>query len=346
MPNKDGEEGVYMKVVAGIDIGGTKCAVSFARPGQEGVEILSKVRMKSKRGFEEAMQTFIEVLRDELADHPQWELAAIGISCGGPLDSRRGLVLSPPNLPDWDGVDCFTPLRRAFGVPVALQNDADACALAEWRWGAGRGCSDMVFLTFGTGMGAGLILGGRLYIGSRNLAGEVGHVRLAETGPEGYGKEGSFEGFCSGGGIARLGRQEAERAIREGNPPLFCRTLEELPQVTAKSIAQALEQGDPLALSIYQTVGRYLGRGLAMLIDVLNPELIVIGSIYGRQRDVLEPVMREEIAKEALSASAKSCRIEPAGLGEMVGDYAALSVAFQALEEARRTVLLRKSKIS
>lgn len=335
-----------MKVVAGIDIGGTKCAISFARPEQKGVEILRKVRMESERSFERAMQEFIGIIREELAAHPDWELTAIGISCGGPLDSRRGLVLSPPNLPEWDGVDCFTPLRRAFGVPVALQNDADACALAEWRWGAGRGCSDMVFLTFGTGMGAGLILGGKLYIGSHNLAGEVGHVRLAENGPEGYGKEGSFEGFCSGGGIARLGKQEAKRAIREGKPPMFCRTEEELPQVTAKSIAQALEQGDPLALSIYQTVGRYLGRGLSMLIDVLNPELIVIGSIYGRQREVLEPVMREEIAREALSASARACRIEPAGLGEMVGDYAALSVAFQALEEARRTMVLRKNKIS
>lgn len=335
-----------MKVVAGIDIGGTKCAVSVAQREAEGIKILGKVRMKTEKDFNRAMEQFIHTLREMLGDHPEWELSSIGISCGGPLDSRRGLVLSPPNLPDWDGVDCFTPLRRAFGVPVALQNDADACALAEWRWGAGRGCSDMIFLTFGTGMGAGLILGGKLYIGSRNLSGEVGHVRLAEDGPEGYGKKGSFEGFCSGGGIARLGRKEAERAIREGNPPLFCRALDDLPRVTARSIAQALEQGDPLALSIYRTVGRYLGRGLAMLIDILNPELIVIGSIYGRQRDVLEPVMREEIRREALSSSAQACRIEPAGLGEMVGDYAALSVAFQALEEARRTMVLRKNKIS
>lgn len=335
-----------MKVVAGIDIGGTKCAVSFARCQESGIEILEKVRMKTEKEFQRSMREFIRIIQDTLDEHPEWELVSIGLSCGGPLDSRRGLVLSPPNLPDWDGVDCFTPLRRVFGVPVALQNDADACALAEWRWGAGRGCSDMVFLTFGTGMGAGLILGGKLYIGSRNLAGEVGHVRLAESGPQGYGKEGSFEGFCSGGGIARLGRQEAEKAIREGNPPLFCPTMEDLSRVTAKSIAQALEKGDPLALSIYRTVGRYLGRGLAMLIDVLNPELIVIGSIYGRQREVLEPVMRAEIQKEAFSASAAACRIEPAGLGEMVGDYAALSVAFQALEEARCTMVLRRSKIS
>ena len=133
-----------MKVVAGIDIGGTKCAVSFARCQESGIEILEKVRMKTEKEFQRSMREFIRIIQDTLDEHPEWELVSIGLSCGGPLDSRRGLVLSPPNLPDWDGVDCFTPLRRVFGVPVALQNDADACALAEWRWGAGRGCSDMV----------------------------------------------------------------------------------------------------------------------------------------------------------------------------------------------------------
>lgn len=332
-----------IQVVAGIDIGGTKCAVSFARYQEDTIEILEKTRMESGKGFQAAMNRFIRAIQNALDSHKDWELAAIGISCGGPLDSRKGLVLAPPNLPGWDGVDCFTPLKEAFGVPVALQNDADACALAEWKWGAGRDTSNMIFLTFGTGMGAGLILDGRLYIGSRNLAGEVGHVRLAEDGPEGYGKPGSFEGFCSGGGIARLGRMEAERAIRAGNPPLFCKTLEDLPGVSAKTIAEALEAGDPLALSIYQTVGRYLGRGLAMLMDILDPEVIVVGSIYGRQREVLEPVMREEIAREALSRTARECRVVPAGLGELVGDYAALSVGFKALEDSRKMLHVIRS---
>jgi glucokinase len=191
----------------------------------------------------------------------------------------------------------------------------------------------MVFLTCGTGMGAGLILDGKLYTGAGNLAGEAGHIRLAEDGPPGYGKRGSFEGFCSGGGIARLGRAEAERALDEGRPPLFCPRREDLEGISARSIAGALEQGDPLALSIYRAAARRLGQGIALIIDLLNPELVVLGSIYVRQQKVLEGPMREEIAREALSPSAALCRILPAGLGERVGDYAALSVGANALKE-------------
>ncbi|MDF2716271.1 MAG: hypothetical protein K0R28_3196 [Paenibacillus sp.] len=192
----------------------------------------------------------------------------------------------------------------------------------------------MIFLTFGTGMGAGLILDGRLYSGVNDMAGEVGHIRLAEDGPVGYGKAGSFEGFCSGGGIARLARKEAEAAIRAGRPPAFCPGLEQLDAITAKSVGEAAGQGDELALHIYRTVGRKLGRGLAMLVDLLNPEMIVIGSIYGRMRSILEPLALEELRSEALSVSLEVCRVVPAGLGEQVGDLAGLSVALNVLESS------------
>ena len=218
-------------------------------------------------------------------------------------------------------------------MPVMLQNDADACALAEWRMGAGKGCQNMIFLTFGTGMGAGLILNGRLYSGTNNLAGEVGHIRLEKDGPMGYGKRGSFEGFCSGGGIADLGRRRAREALDKGNPPLFCQREEELADVSAKSIAEAMEQGDLLAAEIFDTVGEFLGRGLSLLIDILNPERIVIGSIYARQKEALEKRMMEVIEEEALKASAGVCRILPASLGEQIGDYAAVSVGIKAYEE-------------
>ena len=122
-------------------------------------------------------------------------ICAIGISCGGPLDCARGRILSPPNLPGWDEVPVVSRLADRFGVPVRLANDADACALAEWRFGAGRGTQNMIFLTFGTGLGAGLILDGRLYRGASSSAGEVGHIRMAVDGPLGYGKRGSLEGL-------------------------------------------------------------------------------------------------------------------------------------------------------
>lgn len=326
-----------MQIVAGIDIGGTKCAVSFAEFGNEQIVFLDKVRVETKtEDFEEAVREFIAIIRGRLEANPQWQLCSIGISCGGPLDAARGVIQAPPNLPRWEEADIFTPLKKAFGVPIMLQNDADACALAEWSIGAGKGCRNMIFLTFGTGMGAGLILNEELYAGTNSLAGEVGHIRLAEDGPLGYGKHGSFEGFCSGGGIADLGRRKAQKAIEAGNPPLFCRSLADLSGVSAKSIAEAREQGDPLAAEIFDIVGEYLGRGLSVLIDILNPERIVIGSIYARQKDSLDPHMLAAIGREALEDSRKVCRIVPASLGEQIGDYAAVSVGMKAYRDLYR----------
>lgn len=323
-----------MQIVVGIDIGGTKCAVSFAKYGGNEIEFLDKVKVETKtEDFDAAMEEFIEIIHERLRKNPSWKLCSIGISCGGPLDAKEGMILAPPNLPKWDQADVFTPLKKAFGVPVMIQNDADACALAEWSMGAGKGCKNMIFLTFGTGMGAGLILNNELYSGSNSLAGEVGHVRLAEAGPYGYGKNGSFEGFCSGGGIANLGRMRAEEALKAGQPPLFCKDEKELADISAKTIADAMEQGDTLAEEIFDTVGEYLGRGLSVLIDILNPEMIVIGSIYARQKERLDRKMTEFISKEALDVSGKNCRIVPASLGEQIGDYAAISVGIKAYQD-------------
>ncbi|GAA3407965.1 ROK family protein [Paenibacillus hodogayensis] len=321
-----------MTLLGGVDIGGTKCAVTLGEAEEGVVRIVRKEQFPTPVAPEETIARLRELLAAHLAEYNGGTLEAIGISCGGPLDSRSGLVLSPPNLPSWDRIDCVTPFKEQFGVPTALQNDANACALAEWKWGAGKGTRNMVFLTFGTGMGAGLILDGKLYAGTNDMAGEVGHVRMAEEGPVGFGKAGSFEGFCSGGGIARLARARAEEAIRRGVPPAFCPVPEQLVHVTAKSVGEAAERGDPLALGIYRTVGEKLGRGLAILVDLLNPEAIVIGSIYGRQRALLEPIVRAELEKEALPIALGVCRIVPAGLGEKVGDYAGLSVALNVLE--------------
>lgn len=324
-----------MEIIAGIDIGGTKCAISFGKYSDNKIEILDKVwEPTMSKNFEGAVERFITIIKSKLKLNHNWELVSIGISCGGPLNSKKGLILAPPNLPYWDEADIYTPLKEAFSVPVVMQNDADACALAEWKLGAGQGASNMVFLTFGTGMGAGLILNDHLYTGSNNMAGEVGHIRLQEEGPLGYGKRGSFEGFCSGGGIADLGMQEAKKAIMEGRTPSFCKELSEVSNITAKSIAEALEQKDPTAQLIYEKVGKFLGRGISVLIDILNPEIIVLGSIFYRQREVLEPIMWEVIKEEALSYSYGCCKIVPTALGELLGDYAALSVGMNGYLES------------
>ena len=318
------------RVLAGLDIGGTTCAATLA--GLEG----GAVALKGRRSFATPPSPSdtlgrLGVELGRLVREHGVAPDAIGISCGGPLDSQRGLVLSPPNLPGWNRVDVVAPFERAFGVPTCVQNDANAGALAEWLWGAGRGCRNVIFLTFGTGMGAGLILDGRLYGGTTDAAGEVGHVRLADDGPVGFHKAGSFEGFCSGSGIAQQARARAERAIAAGGAPSFCPTPEALPTVTAETVGRAAQAGDPLALEIYRAVGERLGQGLALIVDVLNPERIVVGSIYGRQRGLLEPVVMGVLRREALGPSLAACAVVPAGLGERVGDYAALAVAQQAL---------------
>ncbi len=322
-----------MSVLAGVDIGGTKCAVCLGRLLDAGVEVIGRKHFPTPPSPHTAMEQIIAGLAELLDERPDVSLTAVGISCGGPLDSQKGLTLAPPNLPNWDRIDVVSPLRERFGVPAGLQNDANACALAEWKWGAGRGCRNMIFLTFGTGMGAGLILDGKLYSGTNDMAGEVGHVRLESDGPVGYGKSGSFEGFCSGGGIAQLARSMAEAAIRAGHPPLFCPTLADLPAVTTEQVGRAAQAGDPLAREVWTVVARHLGRGLAMLVDILNPQRIVIGSIYGRQRALLDPVMRQMLQKEALSYALSVCEVVPAGLGESVGDLASLSVALNVLEQ-------------
>jgi glucokinase len=292
----------------GFDIGGTKCAVILGLPEVGNVRILDRVAFSTPAGPEAALAKLEQVAREMLGLH-RCQPTAIGISCGGPLDSRRGWVLGPPNLPGWDNVPVTDHFTKVFGVPTFLQNDANACAYAEWKWGAGKGVNDMVFLTFGTGLGAGLILDGRLYSGTNDLAGEVGHVRLAKNGPLGFGKHGSFEGFCSGGGIARLAQQHG------------------LAATDAREVFEAAAKGDAVALQVVETSARKLGHGLAVILDILNPERIVIGSIFARQRDQLWPIAEQAMRAEALPEAVAVCQIVPAALGEQIGDYAALSVA-------------------
>ena len=181
-------------------------------------------------------------------------------------------------------------------------------------------------------MGAGLILNGKLYSGTSDFAGEVGHLRLADMGPVGFGKAGSFEGFCSGGGIAQLAQVKVRERLQVGESVSFCSGLNELDKLTAKVVAEAAYKGDELALDIYDTCAEYLGRGLSLLIDILNPEVIIMGSIYGRAKSLLDKRMLQVISREAYIGSRTVCEILPAGLGESIGDMAALSLARMSRE--------------
>lgn len=312
-----------MHSVIGIDMGGTKCAVIHGKIGAEGVEIVEKTKFSTGIDMPpcEVIDKIIATIREMDVN-----AEAIGISCGGPLDSKTGTILCPPNLPLWDDIHICDILSKEFGIPAYLQNDADACALAEWQFGAGKGTENMIFMTFGTGLGAGLILGGRLYTGQNGMAGELGHIRLTDFGPSGYGKSGSFEGFCSGRGIAQIGYTMGMEAFQQGKKPAYFNP-DDISSCTAKTIADAADAGDETALAVYAKCGEYLGRGLSVVIDILNPEKIVIGSIFARSKELIWPAAKEVIKRETLGRSREVCEVVPAGLGEKIGDYAALAVA-------------------
>ena len=302
--------------IIGLDIGGTKCAVSHL-VGERVIEVL---RVPTA-GFAE---TFAQ-LAAAIETIPGARGADVSISCGGPLDAARGVILCPPNLrADWHGVAISAELTNRFGGRAVLMNDANACALAEWQFGAGRGAQHMVFLTSGTGMGAGLILNGRLYEGATGDAGEIGHVRLRAEGPIGFGKAGSVEGFTSGGGIARLGEQLLARAGSSERPAWAVTPL------TTKRIAEAAQAGEPLALEIIATAAERLGESLAILIDLFNPEKIVIGGFYPQVETLFAAPLRAALEREALAIPTKHCAIVPAQLGETIGSHGAIAAALHA----------------
>ncbi len=312
----------------GVDIGGTKTAVVLS---SEPPKILARIEFPTlpeqgpNRALDLIKSAIKELIRRRGPEAP--ELAAIGISCGGPLDRIAGVIQSPPNLPTWTDVPIVSLLQSEFGVDCRMENDANAGAVAEHRFGAGVGTRHMVFLTMGTGLGAGIIVDGRLYRGASDTAGEIGHVRLTSSGPVGYNKAGSVEGWASGGGMAQAACEQVAAAIRNGEPSLLVETFLTNQVVTAKDVAAAAAQGDAVANRIVESTGVRLGESLAIVADILNPELIVIGGLAMRFGDSLWTPARLTLAREALPPAVAACRIVPAALGEQIGDIAAICVA-------------------
>lgn len=312
----------------GLDIGGTKCGLVV---GNEKGFLLHKERFESGRDIDPfaIIDKYLERLSQlrDVYENETAKFVAIGISCGGPLDSKKGIIMSPPNLPLWDNIPIINIFEKKTGLKTKVQNDANACALAEWKFGNGMGTKNMIFLTFGTGLGAGIIINGELYEGTNGMAGEVGHIRLTENGPRGYHKNGSFEGYCSGGGIKNLVNIRVTDKWNKKESVTMVTTKEELNKITAKDVFEYAKNGDVTALDIVDECATNLGKGISVLIDILNPECIIIGSIYTRCENLLGSKMLQVIEKEALPLSRKACNIKSAKLGDSIGDYACLTVA-------------------
>jgi glucokinase len=304
--------------ILGLDIGGTKTAVVR---GDRAGRIHDRVQFATRtdRGFDVTFDELCASMRRmfERAERVGVAIEAVSVSIGGPMDVESGVIKSPPNLPGWDNVPLKQMLMDRFKLPVYIEHDGNAGALAEWYFGAARGAQNVIFLTMGTGFGGGLILGGRLYRGTCSLAGEVGHIRLADEGPHAFGKSGSWEGLCGGAGIARRAAERWPGRWRAD-------------QVATRDLAELALAGDVDARALFADVGRDVGRGLAILIDILNPEVIVIGSLAVRLGDLVLAPAREEARREALPEAFAACRIIPAALGEALGDVASLCAAIAA----------------
>lgn len=313
------------KALAGVDIGGTKTAVLVS---SRAPSVLDRIEFPTEpaKGPEPALHKIKAGIRHLLAKH-RLKPTAIGVSCGGPLDHIGGIIQAPPNLSTWVDVPIKSILEEEFGVTCRVENDANAGAVAEHRFGAGQGCRNMVFLTMGTGLGAGIITDGKLYHGTNDFAGEIGHVRLTRSGPVGYHKAGSVEGWASGGGMVQVAAKMVAAALRRKEPTLLAALYRQGKTITARDVAVATKKGDAVASRILQSTSRRLGETLAILVDILNPERIVIGGLAMRLGDKLLDPARSVMLREALPYSTAVCQVVPAQLDERIGDIAALCVA-------------------
>lgn len=316
-------------LILGVDIGGTKSAVALARPSGEIVQRLSEPTQSDQRGPDAVLEQLATMARQVMraAGATVGDMLGIGVSCGGPLDSKTGVIHSPPNLPEWKAVPVKAFFERALGLPVRVDNDANATALAEWRFGAGIGATNLIFMTMGTGIGGGLILDGRLYRGTNDLAGEVGHQTILMNGPLcGCGKRGCLEALASGPAIARLARE----SMRYGrHKRVLALAGGRSADITAVHVVQAAKEGDPFAVQVLEEAGTYMGIGIANLIQIINPERVIIGTIAVHAGDLVLNPIRAAVAEYAWERSRKVCEIVPAALGDRAQDLAAIALWLQ-----------------
>ncbi len=303
-------------LLIGFDIGGTKSAVVV---GTDTGEIIDRQEWASDawRGPQAMIEDCISAARIMYQNYPA--IARAGVSIGGPLDARPGVIHEPPNLPGWKAVPLRDILSAALLMPVIVQHDAAACAYAESLWGAGRDARNLVYFTCGTGFGAGMVFSGKIHTGSGGLSCEVGHVRLRRDGPTRFGKQGSAEAFCSGAALPHLAAWQFPR--RWGaSPP------------TGGEIGMLAEQGDPDAIEVVRINARAVGEVAAMLADALGLDMVILGSLARYLGQSWVDEVRRSFRSEVLPSVAKVCRVEPAFLGDRLQDCSALAAALAPQE--------------
>jgi glucokinase len=312
--------------VIAVDLGGTKMLAGVV--DSDGVVVRRTVRPTDVSGEEELLGELESAVGELAGDGPE----AIGIGIPSTIDQRAGRVVSSVNIPLTD-VDLGARLRERFGVPAAIENDANAAALAEHRYGAGRGTNHMVMLTLGTGIGGGLILDGRLYRGAVGAAAELGHITIDLDGPPCQGLcpgRGHLEALASGTATDALARETAA-AHPDGD---LGRAAAAGREVDARLAVELAAEGPGDARDLIETVGFNLGVGIASFVAIFNPEIVVLGGGFARAGDLLFEPARRVVAERTLPPARDVVRIVPALLGAEAGLIGAGLVGFEALAAA------------
>lgn len=300
----------------GIDVGGTN--VKIALVNDEGNIIYSNsIPTRAEMGYEYTInnmkEAIAELLKETKSDAKSIE--GIGFGFPGQIDYKKGIVRLAPNIPGWVNVPIADIMEKEFGIPTRVDNDVRCAALGELNYGAGIGCENLVCITVGTGIGSGLIINGKLVRGASNAAGELGHIKLDMYGGPlcGCGDRGCLEAFASGPSIVAM----AEEYIKGGKSTKY-RELAN-PDITPYIVSEAAKQGDPVAKRIFTIVGEYIGIGLASVVNLLNPEKIIIGGGVAAAGDLLMNPIKENLLKRAMPISGSAVEIVPAQLGNSAG---------------------------
>lgn len=308
------------------DLGGTKMVVALVSP--DGI-IRDKHRQPTlaKEGPEtviERLYSSIDFLLDRNNILPR-QLEAMSLGIAGIIDTKNGIVDKAPNLPGWENLKLKDKIVARYNVPVYIVNESDAAALGEHRYGAGKGLKNIALITLGTGIGGGLVLDGKLFIGSSGSAFEIGHMVIKDDGPEcGCGKNGCLETLASGTAIGR----EARRRIMEGETSMLTDMVNGvIEEITAEKVHRAAKQGDPFALRILAGASHYLGLGVINLVSLINPEKIIIGGSVARIGNLLLDPVRQMVKEKTFALMTKNMKIVRARLGEDAGLIGAASYA-------------------
>ena len=315
-----------MRFVLGIDIGGTNLVVGSVAENGSSLHALGSEPTHAESGATDVLDRLVALADRTIAktrsEVPGAEILGVGVGAPGPLDTRSGIVLLTPNL-GWVNMPLRQIIHDRLGLPATLDNDANCAVLGEWWVGAARGARNAIGITIGTGIGGGLVLDGKLYHGASDVAGEIGHTTIDTEGRRcKCGNYGCLEAYASGPNIA----MRAIEAVEAGAPSSLSALVGTKQPITAQTVYEAAQQGDVLALEVVNDTAKFLGAGIANLLNIFNPEVVVVCGGVTLAGDHLFTPLRREVARRAFKPAVQACRIVPGELVNTAGVYGAARV--------------------